>query len=126
MGLSALRPRPAQQAAVGVASSRNVCYLVRCRGAWQARSVASRHPRGTAAVEAHGQGSTCRAIIGYGDSRLARLSSIALTTIAQDTDQLTALPVDRAVDRLAGTASEHRAQVLPPRLIQRSTTGPSA
>ena len=61
-------------------------------------------------------------VVGYDDSRLARLSHVDLTTIAQDTEQMTALAVARAVDRLDGTAVEQREQVIPPRLVVRSTT----
>lgn len=65
-------------------------------------------------------------VVGYDDSRLARLSTVALTTIAQDTAQLTALAVDRAVDRLAGRRIEHRELVVRPHLVTRLTTAPPA
>ena len=42
-------------------------------------------------------------VIGFDDSRLARLSHVALTTVAQDTQQITTLAVTRAIDRLDGT-----------------------
>ena len=56
-------------------------------------------------------------VVGYDDSRLARLSHVDLTTIAQDTEQMTALAVARAIE-----AVEQREQVIPPRLVVRSTT----
>jgi LacI family transcriptional regulator len=61
-------------------------------------------------------------VVGYDDSRLARLSSVALTTVAQDADRLTTLAVARAADRLEGRAGSHREQVVPPHLVERSTT----
>ena len=42
-------------------------------------------------------------VVGFDDDRLARLSHVALTTVAQDTEQLTAHAVARAVARLDGT-----------------------
>ncbi|HEX2074237.1 MAG TPA: LacI family DNA-binding transcriptional regulator [Geodermatophilus sp.] len=63
-------------------------------------------------------------VVGYDDSRLARLSSVALTTVAQDVGQLTALAVGRAVERLDGGAVDQREQVVPPHLVERSTTAP--
>jgi DNA-binding LacI/PurR family transcriptional regulator len=63
-------------------------------------------------------------VVGYDDSRLARLAHINLTTIAQDTATLTRLAVARAIDRIEGSASTHRDVVVPPRLVVRGTTGP--
>jgi DNA-binding LacI/PurR family transcriptional regulator len=63
-------------------------------------------------------------VVGYDDSRLARLSHVDLTTVAQDTGQLTELTVARAVARLEGTPITDREQVVPPHLVVRSTTGP--
>ena len=65
-------------------------------------------------------------VVGYDDSRLARLSHVDLTTVAQDTEAITTLAVARAVDRLDGISVEQRELVIPPRLIVRSTTGPPA
>jgi DNA-binding LacI/PurR family transcriptional regulator len=62
-------------------------------------------------------------VIGFDDDRLARLSHIALTTVAQDTEQLTAQAVARAVGRLDGTTAAEREVVIPPRLVVRATTG---
>jgi DNA-binding LacI/PurR family transcriptional regulator len=61
-------------------------------------------------------------VIGYDDSRLARLSHVDLTTVAQDAEQMTTLAVTRAIDRLNGTPVGHRELVIPPRLVVRGTT----
>jgi len=63
-------------------------------------------------------------VAGYDDSRLARLSSVDLTSVAQDVGQLSTLAVRRALDRLDGVAVEQRELVVPPRLVVRSTTAP--
>jgi DNA-binding LacI/PurR family transcriptional regulator len=63
-------------------------------------------------------------VVGYDDSRLARLSHVDLTTVAQDTERMTTLAVARAVDRLDGATVAHRELVIPPRLVVRSTTAP--
>ena len=65
-------------------------------------------------------------VVGFDDSRLARLSHIDLTTIAQDAATMTELAVARAVARLDGTAVGEREQVVPPRLVVRGTTAPPA
>jgi DNA-binding LacI/PurR family transcriptional regulator len=61
-------------------------------------------------------------VVGYDDSRLARLSHIDLTTVAQDAQQITTLAVARAVARLDGEAVGHRELVIRPTLVVRSTT----
>ena len=51
-------------------------------------------------------GCRCRddvSVVGYDDSRLARLSHVDLTTVAQDAAAITTLAVARAVERLDGT-----------------------
>ncbi len=63
-------------------------------------------------------------VVGYDDSRLARLAHVNLTTIAQDTATMTRLAVARAVDRIDGSAVAHREIVVPPHLVVRGTTGP--
>jgi DNA-binding LacI/PurR family transcriptional regulator len=63
-------------------------------------------------------------VIGFDDSRVARLSHIALTTVAQDTQQLTSLAIARAADRLDGSTISERELVIPPHLVIRSTTAP--
>ena len=65
-------------------------------------------------------------VVGFDDSRLARLSHIALTTVAQDIQQLTSLAIARAVARLDGSSISERELVIPPHLIIRSTTAPPA
>ncbi len=65
-------------------------------------------------------------VVGYDDSRLARLAHVDLTTVAQDTARLTALAVDRAVDRIEGAPVGRREQVVPPHLVVRGTTAPPA
>jgi DNA-binding LacI/PurR family transcriptional regulator len=56
-------------------------------------------------------------VVGYDDSHLARMSHVNLTTIAQDTEQITTLAVTRAIDRLDGTPVTEREQVIPPHLF---------
>ncbi len=63
-------------------------------------------------------------VVGFDDSRLARLSHVDLTTIAQDAATMTELAVARAVARLDGTAVGEREQVVAPRLVVRGTTAP--
>ncbi|WP_433507320.1 LacI family DNA-binding transcriptional regulator [Pseudonocardia halophobica] len=64
-------------------------------------------------------------VVGFDDSSLARLSHVALTTVAQDAGRITALAVARAVARLDGdAAADEREQVIPPHLVVRSTTAP--
>lgn len=64
-------------------------------------------------------------VVGYDDSRLARLSHVDLTTVAQDARRMTALAVARAVDRVEGGVPGRREQVVPPRLVVRGTTAPA-
>ncbi|HEY0816074.1 MAG TPA: LacI family DNA-binding transcriptional regulator [Pseudonocardia sp.] len=63
-------------------------------------------------------------VVGYDDSRLARLSHVNLTTIAQDTEQMSALAVARAIARIEGTPVRQRELVTPPHLVVRGTTAP--
>jgi DNA-binding LacI/PurR family transcriptional regulator len=63
-------------------------------------------------------------VVGYDDSRIARLSSVDLTSVAQDVEQLTTLAVGRALERLDGTPVRQRELVVPPRLVVRTTTAP--
>lgn len=64
-------------------------------------------------------------VVGYDDSRLARLSHVDLTTVAQDSERMSALAVARAVDRLDGSPVDRRELVVSPRLVVRSTTAPA-
>ncbi|HEU5485326.1 MAG TPA: LacI family DNA-binding transcriptional regulator [Microlunatus sp.] len=63
-------------------------------------------------------------VTGYDDSRLARLSHVALTTIRQDTTALTSTAVSRVVSRLNQEPIGGREQILAPELVVRQTTGP--
>ena len=72
------------------------------------------------------QRGSAMSVVGFDDSRLARLSHVDLTTIAQDAATMTELAVARAVARLDGTAEGEREQVVPPRLVVRGTTAPPA
>jgi DNA-binding LacI/PurR family transcriptional regulator len=63
-------------------------------------------------------------VVGYDDSRIARLASVDLTSVAQDVEQLTTLAVGRALERLDGASVGRRELVVPPRLVVRSTTAP--
>ena len=63
-------------------------------------------------------------VVGFDDSRLARLSHVDLTTVAQDIGQMSHLAVTRANDRLDGTDVGERELVVPPHLVVRSTTAP--
>jgi DNA-binding LacI/PurR family transcriptional regulator len=64
-------------------------------------------------------------VTGFDDSSLARLTHVALTTVAQDVEQISSLAVTRAIARIeqAGPVAE-REQVIAPHLVVRSTTGP--
>jgi len=61
-------------------------------------------------------------VVGFDDSRLARLSHVDLTTVAQDAGRMATLAVGRAIDRVDGSATGGREIVIPPRLIVRGTT----
>jgi len=64
-------------------------------------------------------------VTGFDDSSMARLSHVALTTVAQDLEQITDLAVARAIARLDQTgAITDREHVIPPHLVVRSTTPP--
>ncbi len=63
-------------------------------------------------------------VVGFDDSRLARLSFVDLTTIAQDVALLSRLAVDRAIARAQDETVLSREQVVPPRLVVRQTSGP--
>jgi DNA-binding LacI/PurR family transcriptional regulator len=63
-------------------------------------------------------------VIGYDDSPLSRLVHIGLTTVSQNSRQLTEQAVAAVVERLDGGRTDHREVVLPPHLIVRTTTAP--
>jgi DNA-binding LacI/PurR family transcriptional regulator len=62
-------------------------------------------------------------VVGYDDSRVASLSSVALTTIRQDAARLAATALGRAIDRIADPGAPGCEDVVPPSLVVRSTTG---
>jgi DNA-binding LacI/PurR family transcriptional regulator len=65
-------------------------------------------------------------VVGYDNSHIASLSTVALTTIAQDAPALASRALGLA---LAGSEHEHSASpetVLPPRLVRRQTSAPPA
>lgn len=63
-------------------------------------------------------------VVGFDDSRLARLSFVDLTTVAQDVPMLSRLAVERAIARAQGVEVEPREQIVAPRLVVRQTSGP--
>jgi len=64
-------------------------------------------------------------VIGYDNSRIARISYVNLTTVAQNPLLLTGLAVQRAIARLEDEPSDPRDQVVAAELIVRATTGPA-
>jgi len=106
-------------------------------GATAGRALVNTHPRPTAVTVFNDRCATGvldvlrsagidvpgdMSVVGFDDSRLSRLSHIALTTVAQDTQRLTSLAIARAAARLDGSAITERELVVPPHLIIRSTT----
>jgi DNA-binding LacI/PurR family transcriptional regulator len=65
-------------------------------------------------------------VVGYDDSPLARLAHIGLTTVSQNSRELTRHAVAAVVERLEGARTGAREVVLPPRLVVRTTTAPPA
>lgn len=67
-------------------------------------------------------------VIGFDDSRLARLAHIDLTTVGQDIPRMAGLAVGRAIARLEGEPADEPAPgtetVIAPHLITRGTTAP--
>ena len=61
-------------------------------------------------------------IVGYDDDRLARLSHINLTTVAQDAPRLARLAVETAIASLDDARGGDTDLVIPPHLIVRGTT----
>ncbi|MET7333560.1 LacI family DNA-binding transcriptional regulator [Nonomuraea sp. NPDC005650] len=65
-------------------------------------------------------------VVGYDDSRLARMTHVNLTTVAQDPVELARLAVDSVVGRLDGkSADPPRELLIDPHLVVRGTTGPA-
>ena len=66
-------------------------------------------------------------VVGYDDSRLARLAHIDLTTVRQDAEQLARLAVNAAIERIDdGRDPQHpRVFRLAPHLVIRGSTGPA-
>jgi DNA-binding LacI/PurR family transcriptional regulator len=63
-------------------------------------------------------------VIGYDDSPLSRLVHIGLTTVSQNSRQLTEHAIAAVMERLDGGRTDHREVVLPPHLVVRTTTAP--
>lgn len=57
-----------------------------------------------------------------GDSRLARIPHVQMTTISQDAHELARAAVDLALEQIRGEPP--REIVVQPRLVARETTGP--
>lgn len=64
-------------------------------------------------------------IVGWDDSHVSRLPHLDLTTVGQDTDQLTSLAVQRGIARLTNQPITAREIILPARLIVRGSTEPA-
>ena len=63
-------------------------------------------------------------VVGYDDSPIARLAHVDLTTVSQNTAQLTEHAVTAIIQRLDNSRTQAREVVVPPRLVIRGTTGP--
>lgn len=63
-------------------------------------------------------------VVGYDDSPIARLAHIDLTTVSQNTPELTEHAVAAVMERLDGGRTEHREVVVRPHLVVRATTAP--
>jgi DNA-binding LacI/PurR family transcriptional regulator len=62
-------------------------------------------------------------VVGYDDSPIARLGHVDLTTVSQNSHELTEHAVGALVERLDGGRTDHREVVVAPRLVVRGTTG---
>ena len=65
-------------------------------------------------------------MIGYDDSPIARLGHIDLTTVSQNTGELTEHAVAAVIERLDNGRADHGEVVVRPRLVIRGTTQPPA
>jgi DNA-binding LacI/PurR family transcriptional regulator len=63
-------------------------------------------------------------VVGYDDSRIARLSYLDLTTIRQDVAEMAELAVRAAVDRLEEGRTASQDLVVQPTLVVRGSTAP--
>jgi DNA-binding LacI/PurR family transcriptional regulator len=63
-------------------------------------------------------------VIGYDDSPVAQLGHVNLTTVSQNTHQLTSDAISALIDRLDNDRTAGPEVVVAPRLIVRGTTGP--
>ncbi len=63
-------------------------------------------------------------VVGYDDSPFSRLAHIDLTTVSQNTPELTEHAMAAVVERLDGGRTDHREVVVRPELKVRGTTGP--
>jgi DNA-binding LacI/PurR family transcriptional regulator len=63
-------------------------------------------------------------VVGYDDSRFARLPGIDLTSVRQDIPQMAQLAVQTVVERLDLAPREPKDVALPPQLVIRGTTCP--
>jgi DNA-binding LacI/PurR family transcriptional regulator len=63
-------------------------------------------------------------VVGYDDSPIARLGHIDLTTVSQNTRELTEHAVAAVVERLDNGRGEHSEVVVRPQLVVRGTAGP--
>ena len=61
-------------------------------------------------------------VIGYDDSRLAKIPHVQMTTISQDAQEMARVALLDALALIAGQPAQER--VLTPTLVERSTTGP--
>ena len=63
-------------------------------------------------------------VVGYDDSPFSRLAHIDLTTVSQNTPELTEHAMAAVIERLDGGRTGHREVVVRPQLKVRGTTGP--
>lgn len=65
-------------------------------------------------------------IVGYDDSRIASVATVALTTVGQDATALAECALSRAVGWADGTEEQPREVLVPPHLVIRDTTAGAA
>ena len=65
-------------------------------------------------------------LVGYDDTALAALSTVALTTVRQDAGAIARHALDRAIARAEDATLPVTEHVVPPHLVVRSTTAPPA